>query len=107
MKLSSNTALGRLAQLGVMNACDLARMRRDFIVELENCELVPDFRRDAYLQSSYVNLFWTYYLLHLLQSRCLPDDLRLYARSLMSNIVEELNRRDYVDFLLFSEDLPE
>ena len=103
----SNSSLGRLAQLDVMNARDLARLRREFIVEIENCELVPDFRCDNYLRTSYSDLFWTYYLLHLLQSRCLPDDLRVFARSLMSRIVDELNRRDYLDFLLFSDDLPE
>lgn len=107
MKSTNNTSLGRLAQLDVMDARDLARMRREFIVELENCELVPDFRADQFLRTSYVDLFWTYYLLHLLQSRCLPDDLRLFARSIMSRIVDELNRRDYLDFLLFSEDIPE
>lgn len=107
MKPSNNTPLGRLAQLDVMNARDLARMRREFIVDLENCELVPDFRMDQYLRTSYVDLFWTYYLLHCLQSRCLSDDLRIFARSIMSRIVTELNRRDYLDFLLFSEDIPE
>lgn len=107
MKRINNTFLGRLAQLDVMDARVLVRLRREFITELENCELVPDFRADQYLRTSYVDLFWTYYLLHLLQSRCLPDDLRIFSRTLMSRIVEELNRRDYLDFLLFSEDLPE
>lgn len=107
MKSSNNTSLGRLAQLDIMNARDLARLRREFVTDLENCELVPDFRADQFLQTSYVDLFWTYYLLHVLQSRFLPDDLRLFVRSIMSRIVDELNRRDYLDFLLFSDDIPE
>lgn len=107
MKPTNRTALGRLAQLDVMDAKELARLRREFITDLENCELVPDFRSDHYFRSSYVDLFWSYYLLHLIQSRCLKDDVRQFTHSLMSLIVEELNRRDYVDFLLFSDDLPE
>lgn len=107
MSRLNKTALGRLTQLDIMNARDLASLRREFIIDLENCDIVPDFRSENFPHISYVDLFWTYYLLHLIQVRCLPDDLRLYARSLMSRIVEELNRRDYLDFLLFSEDIPE
>ena len=55
-----NTSLGRLTQLDVMNARNLASLRRDFIIDLENCDLVPDFRYENFPHIAYVDLFWTY-----------------------------------------------
>lgn len=107
MKPSEHTSLGRLTQLCVQDAQYLARIRRDFITDLENSELVPDFRSEYLCRSSYTNLIWMFYLLHYLQSQSMPDDLRLFTKTLMSRIVDELNRRDFLDFILFSEDIPE
>lgn len=105
--LGFTSSLGRLKQLGIQDAKNLARLRREFITDLENSDLVPDFREEMLYRSNYSNLFWMFYLLHYLQKQCLSDDLRLFTKTLMSRVVDELNRRDFLDFILFSEDLPE
>lgn len=107
MKPSEYTSLGRLARLGIQDVKYLARLRREFVTDLENSELVPDFRSDYLCRSSYSNLFWMFYLLHLFQAQSMPDDLRLFTKTLMSGIVDELSRRDFLDFILFSDDIPE
>lgn len=95
-----------MAKIQIDDYKSLVRLRRDFVIGLENCTLVPTLDSDL-SRVDFPTLFWWLYYFHNLSSAHYPDSIRKVIHSRISSITDEMSRRFYLDFIDFSDDLPD
>ena len=92
--------------LKIDDAKELARLHGSFCRDIENSRLLVDFNEDVQ-RLEYSDLFWyLWYTLHF--SEHVDDQMHHdYLWKFADSILEELKRRSFLTFIMFSDDLPE
>ena len=92
--------------LKIDDAKALARKHHDFCVDMENSSLLVDFNCDL-SRLDFADLFWNLYYCFELHRVDLTQQQYDFILAHIDKIIDELKRRYYLSFLLFSTDIPE
>lgn len=92
--------------LKIDEAKELARKHHDFCIEIENSSILVDFNCDL-SRLHFADLFWHLYYCFDLHRVDLTQQQYDFLVAHTEKVFEELKRRYYLSFLLFSPDIPD
>lgn len=84
----------------------LASKHHEFCIDMENSSILVDFKCDL-SRLNFADLFWNLYYCFDLHHVDLTQQQFDFLVAHIDKIIEELKRRYYLNFILFSSDIPE